>query len=179
MSAGVPARSSPGGDLPTETTSGGQIALRARGDCRRRHPGCRAGGQAGTTPTIPGSLQELRALTTRHGVVLIFDEVITGSATRPGARRRTSGHGPTSHARQDRRGGCPAAPLRQAPAMSLLAFRDDPTGPEPAGGAWPGRSTRPALGRRGDRDARAVRRRGLQARANKAGEELRRGITRR
>ena len=37
-----------------------------------------AGGQAGTTPTIPGYLQELRAVTTRHGVVLIFDEVITG-----------------------------------------------------------------------------------------------------
>ncbi|MBI4628367.1 MAG: aminotransferase class III-fold pyridoxal phosphate-dependent enzyme, partial [Candidatus Rokubacteria bacterium] len=37
-----------------------------------------AGGQAGTTPTIPGYLQELRALTTRHHVVLIFDEVITG-----------------------------------------------------------------------------------------------------
>jgi glutamate-1-semialdehyde 2,1-aminomutase len=37
-----------------------------------------AGGQSGTTPTIPGYLQELRALTTKHGVVLIFDEVITG-----------------------------------------------------------------------------------------------------
>lgn len=37
-----------------------------------------AGGQSGTTPTIPGYLQELRDLTTRMGVVLIFDEVITG-----------------------------------------------------------------------------------------------------
>src|SRR5207245_2348116 len=43
-----------------------------------------AGGQAGTTPTIPGYLQELRALTTRHGVVLIFDEVITGFRYSPG-----------------------------------------------------------------------------------------------
>src|SRR5256886_16939905 len=43
-----------------------------------------AGGQAGTTPTIPGYLQELRALTTRHGVVLIFDEVITGFRYAPG-----------------------------------------------------------------------------------------------
>ena len=43
-----------------------------------------AGGQAGTTPTLPGYLQELRALTTRHGVVLIFDEVITGFRYAPG-----------------------------------------------------------------------------------------------
>jgi glutamate-1-semialdehyde 2,1-aminomutase len=43
-----------------------------------------AGGQSGTTPTIPGYLQELRALTERHNVVLIFDEVITGFRVGPG-----------------------------------------------------------------------------------------------
>ena len=43
-----------------------------------------AGGQSGTTPTIPGYLQELRSLTTRHKVVLIFDEVITGFRYAPG-----------------------------------------------------------------------------------------------
>src|SRR5258705_13641152 len=43
-----------------------------------------AGGQSGTTPTIPGYLQELRSLTTRHNVVLIFDEVITGFRYSPG-----------------------------------------------------------------------------------------------
>src|SRR5438094_7653616 len=43
-----------------------------------------AGGQSGTTPTIPGYLQELRSLTTKHGVVLIFDEVITGFRYAPG-----------------------------------------------------------------------------------------------
>src|SRR3989442_1403961 len=32
-----------------------------------------AGGQAGTTPTIPGYLTELRALTARHHVLLVFD----------------------------------------------------------------------------------------------------------
>src|SRR5947207_13053450 len=48
-----------------------------------------AGGQAGTTPTIPGSRQELRALTTRQGVVLIFGEGITGIGSPPrGARAR-------------------------------------------------------------------------------------------
>jgi glutamate-1-semialdehyde 2,1-aminomutase len=43
-----------------------------------------AGGQSGTTPTVPGYLQDLRALTTRHGVVLIFDEVKTGLAIAAG-----------------------------------------------------------------------------------------------
>src|SRR2546426_4328528 len=37
-----------------------------------------AGGQAGTTPTIPGYLPELRALTTRPGGVLIFGEGVPG-----------------------------------------------------------------------------------------------------
>src|SRR5205807_1461888 len=43
-----------------------------------------AGGQAGTTPTVSGYLHDLRALTRRHGVVLIFDEVITGFRYAPG-----------------------------------------------------------------------------------------------
>jgi glutamate-1-semialdehyde 2,1-aminomutase len=43
-----------------------------------------AGGGSGTTPTIPGYLQRLRALTTQHNVVLIFDEVITGFRYSPG-----------------------------------------------------------------------------------------------
>jgi len=43
-----------------------------------------AGGQSGTTPTIPGYLQELREVTRRNEVVLIFDEVITGFRYAPG-----------------------------------------------------------------------------------------------
>jgi glutamate-1-semialdehyde 2,1-aminomutase len=43
-----------------------------------------AGGQSGTTPTMSGYLHELRALTRKHGVVLIFDEVITGFRYAPG-----------------------------------------------------------------------------------------------
>src|SRR5262245_32058384 len=43
-----------------------------------------AGGGSSTIPTIPGYLQELRSLTERHGVVLIFDEVISGFRYSPG-----------------------------------------------------------------------------------------------
>src|SRR6266478_144807 len=50
-----------------------------------------AGGQSGTTPTIPGYLQELRALTTRYDVVLIFDEVITGFRYAPGGAQQYFG----------------------------------------------------------------------------------------
>jgi glutamate-1-semialdehyde 2,1-aminomutase len=47
-----------------------------------------AGGNSGTTPTIPGYLAELRALATRHNAVLIFDEVITGFRYSPGGAQQ-------------------------------------------------------------------------------------------
>ena len=44
------------------------------------------GAQAGTVPIDHGFLKELRQLTTDRGVVLIFDEVITGFRVRAGWR---------------------------------------------------------------------------------------------
>src|SRR5207247_8960241 len=87
-----------------------------------------AGGQAGTTPTIPGYLQELRALTERHGVVLIFDEVITGFRYSPGGAQAYFGVTPdlTTLAKIVA-GGLPGGALcGRRPLMSLLAFRGDP-----------------------------------------------------
>jgi glutamate-1-semialdehyde 2,1-aminomutase len=43
-----------------------------------------AGGQAGVTPMMPGYLSQLRAVTAKRHVVLIFDEVITGFRYAPG-----------------------------------------------------------------------------------------------
>ena len=67
-----------------------------------------AGGSSGTTPTIPGYLQELREPDQRRGVVLIFDEVISGFRYSPGGAQAyfgvTPGH---DHAGEDR-GGRPA-----------------------------------------------------------------------
>ena len=69
-----------------------------------------AGGQSGTTPTIPGYLQELRAITARLGVVLIFDEVITGFRYAPAGPRSTTASRPISPRWPRSWPGLPAAP---------------------------------------------------------------------
>jgi len=86
-----------------------------------------AGGQSGTTPTIPGYLHELRALTRKHGVVLIFDEVITGFRYAPGGAQQYFDVTPdlTTLAKIVA-GGLPGGALTgQAAIMSMLAHRGD------------------------------------------------------
>jgi len=167
----------PGRDLPAERHQAVQIALE-RGDVAAviLEP---AGGQSGTTPTIPGYLQELRALTTRHGVVLIFDEVITGFRYSPVARRRTSASRPTSHARQDRRRGLPGAPSAASAADVPAGVRDDPTGTGASGWRTRGRQREPLCAAAAIATLELCADAALQARANKAGEELRRESPRR
>src|SRR5581483_12434191 len=50
-----------------------------------------SGAQAGSVPIDPGFLKELRQLTTDRGVVLIFDEVITGFRYAPGGAQEYYG----------------------------------------------------------------------------------------
>ena len=95
-----------------------------------------AGGQSGTTPTIPGYLQELRALTERHNVVLIFDEVITGFRYAPGGAQQYFGVTPdmTTLAKIVA-GGLPGAvTCGKKTLMSAMAHRGDPSGTAPS--AW-------------------------------------------
>src|SRR5204862_856493 len=87
-----------------------------------------AGGQSGTTPTIPGYLQELRALTQRHGVLLIFDEVITGFRYAPGGAQAYFGVTPdlTTLAKIVA-GGLPGgAVCGVRDVMAMIAHRGDP-----------------------------------------------------
>jgi len=49
------------------------------------------GASSGTIPTAPGYLAGLREVTRRHGVILIFDEVITGFRISPGGVQRAVG----------------------------------------------------------------------------------------
>src|SRR2546426_890673 len=98
-----------------------------------------AGGQAGTTPTIPGYLQELRAVTTRHGVVLIFDEVITGFRYSPGGAQAYYGVTPhlTTPPQNLARGGPGGAPRGQRGGPPAPDLPRGGRGRRPPPRAWP------------------------------------------
>lgn len=86
------------------------------------------GGTVGTIPSDAKYLQGLRDLTRRHGVVLIFDEVITGFRCSPGGVQQVVGVTPDITAlAKILAGGLPGgAVVGQAAIMDRLAFGDDP-----------------------------------------------------
>ena len=87
-----------------------------------------SGASWSTLPHPPGHLQRLRAITEKHGVVLIFDEVITGFRWSPGGVQAKEGVTPdlTTMAKI-LAGGLPGGAVAgKAEIMNLLAFRDDP-----------------------------------------------------
>jgi glutamate-1-semialdehyde 2,1-aminomutase len=135
-----------------------------------------AGGQSGTVPTIPGYLQELRALTERHQVVLIFDEVITGFRYAPGGAQAYFGVTPdmTTLAKIVA-GGLPgAAVVGRAPIMQMMAHRGDPTWDRTARVAQNGTfNANPVCAAAAIATLELVADGSLHARANKAGDELR------
>src|SRR5215468_9042731 len=138
-----------------------------------------AGGQSGTTPTIPGYLQELRALTTRHGVVLIFDEVITGFRYSPGGAQAYFGVTPdmTTLAKIVA-GGLPGGALcgRRA-LMSTMTHRGDPVWDRAERVAQNGTfNSNPVCAAAAIATLELVADGGLHARANKIADELRAGI---
>ncbi len=86
------------------------------------------GGSSGTIPTDAAYLQGLRDLTRRHGVVLIFDEVITGFRYAPGGVQQVVGVTPdmTTLAKIIA-GGLPGGAVTgQAAILDRLAFGEDP-----------------------------------------------------
>jgi len=138
-----------------------------------------AGGQSGTTPTIPGYLQELRALTTKHGVVLIFDEVITGFRYAPGGAQAYFGVTPdlTTLAKIVA-GGLPGGALcGKRELMSMLVFRGDPDWDRSQRVAHAGTfNANPLSAAAAIATLELVADASLQAKANKFGEELRREL---
>jgi len=139
-----------------------------------------AGGQAGTTPTIPGYLQELRALTKRHGVVLIFDEVITGFRYAPGGAQAYFNVVPdlTTLAKIVA-GGLPGgAVCGRREVMSLIAHRGDPAWDRSERVAHAGTfNANPVSAAAAIATLEICADGALQARASKAGEEIRRGLS--
>lgn len=87
-----------------------------------------SGASWSSIPHPPGHLQRLREITTKHGVVLIFDEVITGFRWSPGGVQAKEGVTPdlTTMAKI-LAGGLPGGAVAgSAEIMNLLTFRDDP-----------------------------------------------------
>jgi glutamate-1-semialdehyde 2,1-aminomutase len=87
------------------------------------------GGSSGTIPTDPAYLAGLRDVTRRHGVVLIFDEVITGFRYSPGGVQQKVGVTPDMTAlAKILAGGLPGgAIVGRADIMAGLSFSADPT----------------------------------------------------
>jgi glutamate-1-semialdehyde 2,1-aminomutase len=135
-----------------------------------------AGGNSGTTPTIPGYLQELRALATRHGIVLIFDEVITGFRYAPGGAQQYYNVTPdlTTLAKIVA-GGLPGGALTgKREIMSMIAFRGDPDWDRSQRVAHAGTfNANPLSAAAGIATLELCADGSLQSRASKTGDELR------
>jgi glutamate-1-semialdehyde 2,1-aminomutase len=132
-----------------------------------------AGGQAGTTPTIPGYLHELRARTRERGAVLIFDEVITGFRYAPGGTQQYFDVTPdlTTLAKIVA-GGLPGGALAgRADIMSVLAHRGNGDWDRTRRVAHAGTfNANPVSAAAGITTLELVSDASLQARANKLGE---------
>jgi glutamate-1-semialdehyde 2,1-aminomutase len=85
------------------------------------------GGSSGTIPTDRGFLARLREFTRAQGMVLIFDEVITGFRFAPGgAQQRYEIYADLTTLAKILAGGLPGgAVVGGAVIMDQLAFRDD------------------------------------------------------
>ena len=135
-----------------------------------------AGGQSGTTPTIPGYLQELRDLATRHQVVLIFDEVITGFRYSPGGAQAYFGVTPDmTTLAKILAGGMPSgAVVGKKELLGMMAHRGDATWDRASRVSQNGTFNANTMSATaGIATLELVQDGGLHARANKLGDELR------
>ena len=85
------------------------------------------GASWGTLPLRDGLLAELREVTARHNVVLIFDEVVTGFRVAPGGAQQRYGITPDiTTLAKILAGGLPGGAVAgKADIMSMLEFRND------------------------------------------------------
>ncbi len=86
------------------------------------------GGSWATMPMNPGFPQEVRDLCTKHGALLIFDEVITGFRWAPGGAQQSTGVTPDlATFAKIIAGGMPGGAVTgTADAMAVLEFRSTP-----------------------------------------------------
>lgn len=138
------------------------------------------GASWGTVPLRPGFLQWLRELTRRHGVVLIFDEVITGFRYAPGGAQQHFGVTPDlTVLAKILAGGLPGgAVVGRADIMEHLEFKaGDPHWNRHRRIAHPGTfNANPVSAAAGAAALRIIATGEPQARAAELGEALRRGM---
>ncbi|MBI2217946.1 MAG: aspartate aminotransferase family protein [Candidatus Rokubacteria bacterium] len=138
-----------------------------------------AGGQAGTTPTIPGYLEELRRVTSEHDVLLVFDEVITGFRYAPGGAQEYFGVTPdlTTLAKIVA-GGLPGGALcGRRDIMAMIAHRGDPAWDRSERVAHAGTfNANPLSAAAAIATLELCADASLQARAGKSGETMRRSL---
>ena len=138
------------------------------------------GAHFGTHPLPnPDFLQELRDVTTRHGVVFIMDEVITGFRLSPGgAQVRWDLEPDLTTMAKIMGGGQPSAAVGgKADIMELMAFRDDPAwdrvGRVAQGGTF---NAQPVAAAAGTAALEAIATQGINARADAMALRLKDGL---
>ncbi len=138
-----------------------------------------AGGASGSIPTSPGYLAGLRELATRFGVVLIFDEVISGFRYAPGGAQACFGVTPDlTTLAKILAGGLPGGAVAgRRDIMDTMAFTGDPEHDRHRRVAHAGTfNANPLSAAAGIAALRLVRDGRLHERANAAGARLRAGM---
>ena len=136
-------------------------------------------GNMGVVLPRPGFLSGLRELTARHGVLLIFDEVITGFRFAPGGAQEYYGVTPDlTTLAKILAGGLPGgAVVGRRDAMDLLAFREDATWNRHQRVAHAGTyNANPVCAAAGIATLELIADGQAQRRANQLGEALRAGL---
>ena len=138
------------------------------------------GAHYGTFPLMnPSFLQDIREITTRHGVVFIMDEVITGFRLSPGgAQVRWDLEPDLTTMAKIVAGGQPGAAVGgRADIMELMAFRDDPEWDSihrvPQGGTF---NAQPVTAAAGIATLEAIATGEVNARADAMADRLKQGL---
>jgi glutamate-1-semialdehyde 2,1-aminomutase len=138
------------------------------------------GAHYGTFPLMnPTFLQDIRDITSRHGVVFIMDEVITGFRLSSGGAQVRWGLEPdlTTMAKIVAGGQPGAAVGGRADIMELMAFRDDPewdnVGRVPQGGTF---NAQPVTAAAGIATLEAIATGEVNARADAMADRLKEGL---
>jgi len=137
------------------------------------------GAGGGYLPVMPDFLHQLRRVTAQRGIVLIFDEVVTGFRTSPGGAQERFGVRPdlTTFGKIVA-GGIPGAAVGgRADIMDMMSFRDDPRWNAEKRISHPGTfNASPLSAAAGSRCLELVATQPINERADAAAARLRKGL---